>query len=498
MLGMACCMADVHAQHQDRGRAHDAFDDFRKEMRGDMDDFRKGMRRDMDDFRQKCMDEFIEFVRNPWKDFEEQAPVPKPKEDDVPPVVMPEEDKDKQREDRAVVIDEVIKPIPVAPQPQPLAPIEETPVPEPDVRYVNFAFYGTAAKVRYDKEKCVHVQGVTEGQVADALKCFAREDFDNMLVDCLSLRETMKLPDWAYLMMLKSLAEHIAGGNNNDAVMLMFWLYAQSGYKARLAADNSRLYMLYASRHYIYDLPYFEMSGVRYYGMENIPSMLRICEAGLPKEKSLSLYMPQTPELAMNGGGQRTITSERYAEMTGSVSVNKNLIDFCNSYPTSMLDGNPMTRWAMYANKPMDATVKNTLYPALRAHLDGKSQREAVERLLNWVQTGFEYEYDDKVWGHDRAFFAEESLYYPYCDCEDRSILFTRLVRDLLGLRCILVYYPGHLATAVEFADADVRGDVISLNGRRFVVCDPTYIGAPVGATMDNMDNSSAKVILLD
>lgn len=33
-----------------------------------------------------------------------------------------------------------------------------------------------------------------------------------------------------------------------------------------------------------------------------------------------------------------------------------------------------------------------------------KSQYEAVSRLLNFVQTAFVYEYDDKVWGCDRAF----------------------------------------------------------------------------------------------
>lgn len=105
---------------------------------------------------------------------------------------------------------------------------------------------------------------------------------------------------------------------------------------------------------------------------------------------------------------------------------------------------------------------------------------EAVNKLLNWVQTAFVYEYDDKVWGHDRAFFSEETLYYPYCDCEDRAILFTRLVRDLLGLQTILVYYPGHLACAVCFTDK-VAGDYILLDGKRFVITDPTYIGAPVG-----------------
>jgi hypothetical protein len=158
--------------------------------------------------------------------------------------------------------------------------------------------------------------------------------------------------------------------------------------------------------------------------------------------------------------------------------------------------GNFMTRWAMYANTPVSREVQAELYPQLRQAISGVSQQMAVEKLLNWVQTAFVYEFDDKVWGADRAFFPDETLHYPYCDCEDRSILFTRLVRDLLGLPCILVYYPGHLASAVAFSEP-VGGDYIQTQGKRFVVCDPTYIGAPVGRTMSKMDNASAKVILL-
>jgi hypothetical protein len=162
-----------------------------------------------------------------------------------------------------------------------------------------------------------------------------------------------------------------------------------------------------------------------------------------------------------------------------------------------MFDNNFMTRWAMYANMPFEASVRENLLPALKKYIEGKSQKESVERLLNWVQTAFVYEYDDKVWGGDRAFFAEETLYYPYCDCEDRSILLSRLVRDLLGLKVILVYYPGHLAMAVHFTE-DVKGDYIELNKEHYVVCDPTYIGAPVGRTMPRMNNQTATVILLE
>lgn len=136
------------------------------------------------------------------------------------------------------------------------------------------------------------------------------------------------------------------------------------------------------------------------------------------------------------------------------------------------------------------------LYPPLRSAIEGCTQQEAANRLLNFVQTAFEYEYDDKVWGYDRPFFAEETLFYPYCDCEDRSILFSRLVRDLMGLDVVLVYYPGHLATAVAFTE-DVAGDYLMVGGRKFVVCDPTFINAPVGRTIPDMNNAEACVLRL-
>lgn len=155
------------------------------------------------------------------------------------------------------------------------------------------------------------------------------------------------------------------------------------------------------------------------------------------------------------------------------------------------------TRWAFYANTPASEEIRQQLYPYLREAIQGVSQQEAGNRLLNWVQTGFEYAYDNEIWGEDRAFFPDESLFYPYCDCEDRSILFSRLVRDLMGLEVILLYYPGHLATAVCFTE-NVPGDYLIIKGKRYVVCDPTFINAPVGYTMDGMNNSTAHVILLE
>lgn len=482
ILGMVICIAvQGYAQSNKRQNAFDKW--------------RQSIHKDFDNFREKIMADYADFVRNPWKAFEESAPVPAPRDDKVPPVVVPVDTVPTPIEDKPVVIEEVITPVvDEDPQPQPVAPVEEVPV--VDVKYLDFVFFGTPARVRFDKDHRVRMRGVTPDNIADALIAMSTEEYDNLIVDCLVLRSKHKLSDWAYLQMLKAMSEAACGKGTNEAELLMAYVYIQSGYKMRLAQDGTNLYMLYSSKHQIFNQGSYEVDGDRYYCMKDMPDRLYICGAIFPKEQSLSLYITNAIELSQRSSDTRTIASERYPNVRADVCVNRNLIDFYDTYPTSVLGEDVCTRWAMYANTPIQKEVEAMLYPQLRAAINGKNQLEAVNILLNWVQTGFVYEYDDTVWGHDRAFFAEESLFYPYCDCEDRSILFTRLVRDLVGLDCILVFYPGHLASAVCFTE-DVRGDYIQLGSKRFVISDPTYIGANVGMTMPRMDNASAKVILL-
>ena len=110
------------------------------------------------------------------------------------------------------------------------------------------------------------------------------------------------------------------------------------------------------------------------------------------------------------------------------------------------------------------------------------------------MQTAFDYRTDDEQFGQERPLFADETLYYPYSDCEDRAILYAVLVRDLLGLDVVLLHYPGHLATAVCFGD-DTPGDYMSIGGRKYIVCDPTYIGAPIGLAMPQYKQTPAEIV---
>ena len=457
-------------------------------------EFRQQAKSGYEQFRDEANRQYAEFVKEAWQQYKVMPAIPKPKDESVPPVIMDEKEKQKPKKDNPLPIEDVVTPPAPEPQPVPISPIREQP--KPQEQWKTFALYGTEMKVRFNDDEWFQLSECSEQRVSEVWTRLSGAIYNNTIRDCLELRITKRLSDWAYLNMLGRMAEACLG-KGNAATLLMAYVYCQSGYQMRLGRADGTLYMLYGTKHYIYGKDYYSIEGVDYYTFEGETKRMEVCKVGYPNEKPLSLLISQQQNLALDKAPERTLTSRRYADMQAKVCVNKNLIAFYNDYPSSMLDFNFITRWAMYANTPMERTVKDALYPVMREKLKGKDALEAVERLLNWVQTAFVYEYDDKVWGADRAFFAEESLFYPYCDCEDRSILFSRLVRDLVGLKVILVYYPGHLATAVHF-NSDVTGDYIMLDGVRYTVCDPTYINAPVGSTMPRMDNSKAKVILLE
>ncbi len=529
------CVNGVSAQDDDE----DPRESFKKA--------RAQMQKDYDDFRKQALAEYSEFVRQAWKKFNAEPAVPAPKEEEILPQLAPGADQEtaswfgkqmsklgslfrsknrkvpdvlqpkpepqaqKKAEEKKPVemtVQEVIKPEPVTPQPEPLAEVKEETFRQNN--YMKFEVFGTECKVRIGENCRFKLKDVSSDAVADVIaEEFPKPQYDNMLYDCLQERKRHDFSDWAYYQMLLTLTRKFYGEGTNEAVLAQAFLYSQSGYKMRLAHDDSHLYMLAATRHFIYNKLFFSMDGDWYFMLDGKQSeKLSICQASFPKESSLSLQISAAQRLAMNPSNERTLTSRKNPDFSFTIHSNKNYIDFLGTYPSSTVNNNFMTRWSMYANCPLDENIREQLYPQMKAKLQGKTELQQVQELLWWMHGNvdlegviqdancFLYRYDEDVWGVDRAFFGEETLFYPYCDCEDRSILLSHFVRDVVGLDVVLVYYPGHLAMAVHF-DEPVEGDYVMCDGRKFVIVDPTYIGSRVGETMPMVANEPTTVILL-
>ncbi len=526
-----------------------------KSMNEDYNDFKEKIYKDFEDFRKRINEEYVQQVRKPWKEAESATPVERPKFEEVKPVIFtPDEeatDKWKVFDKIEVAAKNVVKfakkeveklkgkrqpqpPRPDLPDDPEEAPIEEItvepvenygipeqPIPAPQLEFKDFpfTFYGTDMTVRLDESKRLYLSKVTPDKVADILQDqLFTEYYNNTKIDCLKLRDTYHLNDWAYLQMVFTMSEQFCGPDTKEAVILAGALMNQSGYKIKYAYDYNNpdhMYLLIGSEHIIYDANYFvdtDDTDCNYYiyPLDTKPkSNIYIVQGKYKQTQTASLYIRHAQEFSDKSERTRTIQSRFHPEMKMTVSINKNLIDFYDKYPSSYVGDNNLTRWAILANTPFSDEVKQQIYPGLRKALDGLSDSVKVARILEMVQPdpnaneyGLPYEYDDSIWGHDRAFFSEETLYYSGSDCEDHAILFTRLVRDLVGLDCILIYYPGHLAAGVCFNEP-ISGKSYVVDGMRFVVTDPTYSYAPIGMEMkfkgfSEIRQEDVKAIVLD
>ena len=200
----------------------------------------------------------------------------------------------------------------------------------------------------------------------------------------------------------------------------------------------------------------------------------------------LSLSLPQSPEI-----GRIPFARElhfNYAGKTYRVKVSG------SRQTVSFLDDYPQTDFPVFFASRTTSETDASLLSALRPLVVGKTETEAVNLLLRFVQTAFHYKTDEDQFGKEKYLFVEETLYFPYSDCEDRAILFSYLVRRLTGLPVVGLHFPGHIATAVKFS-AQIPGDSVLVSSVKYTICDPTYINANIGMAMPQFHDVNPEVI---
>ena len=463
------------------------YEAWKRQAQGNYSRYRQQALDNYQSFRKKANEEYAEFVKGAWSKVRPQPPRQAPEEPKPPlPLIAPQ---DKPILPQPVPFSEVPpspapKPVPDVPIPEPIIPVEKN---------ITLQYFGTKVQVCEYGGKPIRLSSLKPEVIAKTWNRLSDGSCDALLADCLMAKQTLALSDWGYLMLLQQVANTIAKGN--EAVLLEHWLLAQSGYSSRMAVSGKGTLQVWLPFDVpVCNHPYIVLdTNLFFLVTENVAGddELRVLDHIFPGENTACLRMRQQPLLEQKDCHQRTLTSKAYGTMSFPVAVNKNLIDYYSSYP------HVSGCWDIYANASLSDGMKRQLYPKLQKQLNGLSEKAKAEQLLNWVQTAFEYKTDEEQFGGERSLFADESLYYPYCDCEDRSILFSILVRDLMGLDVVLLHFPGHLATAVKFK-TNVEGDYLDLDDGRYIVCDPTYINAPVGMAMPDCKQQQVEVFLLE
>lgn len=350
------------------------------------------------------------------------------------------------------------------------------------IAYGGLAFYLNNSLNR----KC-SLNGLNENAIADAYEALCNSDYKPLLADCAQIRKDLRLNDWGVFTLVRQVADTYCGTANESIVMQQF-LLNEMGYKARMArkATEDKMMLFVATDCSIY-APYITLNGQNYYNLSgnNEQCQFYMCQKDSPKAKnSVGMQLKEAP--LFPGTVVSSTHQAKGSAARVTVDVPKALMDFYKDYP--------QCDYSVYFNAPVNAAMENRILSSLAPLVQGRNEADAANILINFVQTAFQYQTDGQQFGYEKPFFVEELFYYPYSDCEDRAMLFSYLVRKLLGLDVVLLDYPEHIATAVRF-NGNVSGDYLMVNGRKYIVCDPTYIGASIGMTMPRYKTVSAKVL---
>lgn len=355
---------------------------------------------------------------------------------------------------------------------------------------IQFSFYGEECVVNASLKNSLRLRGIAEKDIADGWETLARSQYQTLIEDCLAVKAECGLNDYGYLLLTRKVAAELCGGRvGNDSALLQMFILCQSGYKAKVARVGNQLELFYASDDMIYSVSYITLSGVKYYKLNASSGRneaIYTYNKDFANSRNTVSMSIASPQLFAGNVKKKSLQAKAYPAAKVDSQVSSDLISFYKDYP--------QCDFSVYAGAPVSDEIQMTVLPPLRTAIQGKKQSEAANILINFVQTAFEYQTDDDQFGYEKPFFVEELFYYPYSDCEDRSVLFAYLVKKLIGLDVVFLDYPEHIATAVHFNE-EVGGDYLMVNGKKYTVCDPTYIGATIGMTMPQFKNISAKVL---
>lgn len=454
-------------------------------------DFYKQRTAEFKDWRSKANAEFSEYLAAAWEEFLVQ----RGKVDPIGPV--PEEPVYYNPED---AVQSALHGFPV---PGIMAvPAYPVPVPAVAADYdggtsVSVDFFGIEERIPFLENMRLARIGATEQDASRGWQLLSDSDYMEAVDAFNAMREKYSLSDWALYTAVKKYTDAVYIEEYvNEKVLTQMFLLNQMQYKARVGASGGSLILLLPFTGPIYQVSYITDGDEDFYifsytRLNSQDPLYTFSNDFSAADRKMDLVIDR--QMVVDFDYYRLKTLPEWSAMIGEdvrVPLNVPCVKFSLDYPQSDL--------LMYHKSAVDPALQKAVFTYVKYKIlkDSMTSEEAVAFVLGLIQKGFEYKTDYEMFGRSKPLFVEESFYYGANNCKDRVLLFSWLVKDLLGMDVAMFCYKGHVACGVVFPE-EVAGDSFTFEGRRYVMCDPTYIGAPIGATMPKYRDVEPQIVRL-
>lgn len=366
-------------------------------------------------------------------------------------------------------------------------------------------FYGKKLDFNVDNKLRLKNTGVKENEVANYFKEMSKmsKETSDLWKQIDNYVNTMGLNEWGYFCVLRSLSEAMFSDIDNCVLFNFYMLRNEGGFKVKIARgkDSNKLTLLAVidNSKEVYSYSFFRFNeddntNLKYYSIYG----------GGNANESIYTYSndEQNADLKQIGLDFHNALNMGQCDVKRELSIQKiddNIELPYNSAHIAYLNDVPMTVFPIYFASPISIEAQKVFNEKLSEIKEEYTSVQFIDIILNFVQTAFEYKTDDQQFGYEKYFYPEEVIAYPYSDCEDRSALFAWLVTTYTDAKVIGLQYEGHLATAVYLGeDVNINGDAFSYAGKKYYVCDPTYINASIGMTMPQFKDKMPKLVKMN
>jgi len=426
---------------------------------------------------------FLEFLRSSWNSYKTIIP---DKKEENKPVVQP-----RMQEDSASFELHSEKPAQLSTPAQQPANKDSFNIEKPEIllsravmKEINY--YGVKASLYFFPDRIPSLDQVSNQGIASFFREMAsNKEWDFNLTQLHQLKHEHNLNDWGYYCLLKK-ASTCFFEDQNEQILFTWYMLLKSNYDVRTGYSGNDILLLLPTLQQIYNVPFLNLKGKNYYllnGHTENPKSVFTYDSSYPASNRIfSLLLDEYP-LIDPIPVSKTL---HYMEEDIRLQINISMIDFFSGIPLCSMQ----TYFRPLLKPDTWAPIDSFLVP----RLSSKTDREKIDVLLDFIQTAIPYETDQQQFGKERYLFAEECLFYPYADCEDRTILMAQMVKHYTKLNSIALEFPGHVVLAVDFGENE-KGTFINYLGKKYIICDPTYIHARSGMLPDELKNTKAMVI---
>lgn len=440
-------------------------------------DYQKWLNKEKNDYLNYLSEDdksFIEFLKKDWKIFGlnvHQIKNPSPK-----PLKIPKFDSPSLSESSKNI--EVKLPVP-----KPIV-LENKVEKQPDNASRKLLFFGKELVFpKTNKTKDFNVSNYSSKMFADFWKSQCTDE-NLKVIDCFNdIRQKNELGDWALISLVNKYSNEISDKNKTSELLLTWFYLSKLNYSVKIGYSGTELFVFIKSDDLIYRWPFMKThDGSRFYAIDfsgnrkSIPNDIVSYDDFNKNGRKLNLILKTEKIIPNKLEKKEFVFDHSNIRYILPLIYDRNFVEYLSSFPKVEIE--------KYFNTEIENETKLLLLEACRKLVSNKSEIEALKLLLAFVQKAFEYKSDIEQFNKEKTFLIDEILHYNFSDCEDRAILFTFLVRELLKKEVIALDYPGHISVAVEMTDL-INGDIIEYKKKRYLICDPTYINAPPGLAMD-------------